>query len=164
MGSEARKSTRRSRLQELSVRAKHLAAALDVLAEEEQTLLAAGDAIEANKPLTAAHIRQVLRLRRQRAERFGEGLFADPAWDMLLDLMAARLDDRRVSISSLCIASAVPPTTALRWAHTLSERGLIVRREDETDRRRVFIELTDATAAAMEAYLRGARRGAVQSV
>src|SRR3546814_1843272 len=44
---------------------------------------------------------------------------SDPAWDMLLDLyLAAERNTRPVSISSLCIASAVPATTALRWIKT----------------------------------------------
>ncbi|MGJ3628472.1 hypothetical protein AB5I41_18845 [Sphingomonas sp. MMS24-JH45] len=34
---------------------------------------------------------------------------------MLLDLFAAELERARVSVSSLCIAAAVAPTTALRW-------------------------------------------------
>jgi len=36
---------------------------------------------------------------------------ADPAWDMLLDLTAARAESRAVSVSSLCIAAGVPTTT-----------------------------------------------------
>ena len=42
-------------------------------------------------------------------------LFGDPAWDMLLDLTAARAEHTRVSVTSLCIASAVPPTGAPGW-------------------------------------------------
>ena len=42
---------------------------------------------------------------------------------MLLDLLAARLERERVSVSSLCIAAAVPPTTALRWIRTLTDKG-----------------------------------------
>ena len=38
-------------------------------------------------------------------------------------LMAARLEQQRVEVSSLCIAAAVPPTTALRWIKALSDAG-----------------------------------------
>ena len=57
-----------------------------------------------------------------------------------------------MAVSSLCIASAVPATTALRWIKTLTDNGLFVRRADPTDGRRVFIELSPETADAMNAY------------
>jgi DNA-binding MarR family transcriptional regulator len=61
-------------------------------------------------------------------------------------------------VSSLCIAAAVPSTTALRWIKSLCDQGLFVRLADAEDGRRVFTELSDTTAAAMEAYLRAAQR------
>jgi hypothetical protein len=42
-----------------------------------------------------------------RARFFQEELFADPAWDMLLDLLQAEIAQHRVPVSSLCIAAAV---------------------------------------------------------
>ena len=97
-------------------------------------------------------VRKIIAQRQKRREYFGVGLFADPAWDMLLDLTAARVEHRRVSVTSLCIASGVPPTTALRWISQMVESGLFERVEDETDRRRVFIGLTDKAAEAMARY------------
>ena len=91
--------------------------------------------------------------RRQLRHRFFEGdLFADPAWDMLLDLTAARAEHRRVSVTSLCIASGVPTTTALRWIAQLVEMGLFQRLKDDQDKRRVFIALSDSAADAMARY------------
>ena len=56
--------------------------------------------------------RRIRELQRQLRARFFDGeLFADPTWDMLLDLTAARVEHTRVSVTSLCIASGVPPTT-----------------------------------------------------
>ena len=52
-------------------------------------------------------VRRILRQRQQRATFLGADLFADPAWDMLLDLTAARGEGKRVSVTSLCIAAAV---------------------------------------------------------
>jgi hypothetical protein len=112
----------------------------------------------ASRRIQAGQIRAIIRARRLRDQFFKGDLFADPAWDMLLDLMAARLEQRRVAVSSLCIAAAVPPTTALRWIKTLCEQGLFVRVADSQDGRRVFIELSDATAAGLEACLRSAQR------
>lgn len=108
--------------------------------------------------LDATQVRDLLRARRLRDDFLPGDLFADPAWDMLLDLLAARLEKERVSVSSLCIASAVPPTTALRWIRTLTEKGFVHRQADPHDGRRVFITLTDATAKALEHWFGASRR------
>jgi hypothetical protein len=97
-------------------------------------------------------VRRIIRQRQLRARFFHGDLFADPAWDMLLDLTAARAEQIRVSVTSLCIASGVPPTTALRWIGQMIEAGLFERMEDDTDRRRAFIALSDRAADAMARY------------
>lgn len=97
-------------------------------------------------------IRAVIRARRMRARFFDEELFADPAWDMLLDLLQAEIAQHRVPVSSLCIAAAVPATTALRWIKTMTEAGLFVRRADPHDGRRIFVELAPPASAAMRQY------------
>ncbi len=97
-------------------------------------------------------VRRIIRQRQLRARFFDGDLFADPAWDMLLDLTAARAEHARVSVTSLCIAASVPPTTALRWIGQMSDAGLLMRVEDETDRRRAFITLTDKAADAMARF------------
>ncbi len=106
----------------------------------------------------ADDIRTMIRLRRQRDRLFPADLFADPAWDMMLDLMVARIERLKVAVSSLCIAAAVPPTTALRWIRTLTDFGIFVRVADPTDGRRVFIELSDAAATAILNFLGEAKR------
>lgn len=105
-------------------------------------------------------IRRIIRQRQLRTRFFDGELFADPAWDMLLDLAASRAEHKRVSVTSLCIASGVPPTTALRWIALMTEAGLLERVEDETDRRRAFIALTDRAADAMARYFVELGRGA----
>ena len=97
-------------------------------------------------------VRAVIRARRLRSRFFDEELFADPAWDMLLDLLQAELAQLRVPVSSLCIAAAVPATTALRWLKTMTNQGLFVRRADPHDGRRVFVELDPAASMAMRRY------------
>jgi DNA-binding MarR family transcriptional regulator len=69
-------------------------------------------------------------------------LFSDPAWDILLDILANEGRLNRVAVSSACIASCVPATTALRWLSTLEDHGLIERQPDPADARRTFISLT----------------------
>ena len=97
-------------------------------------------------------VRAVIRARRLRSRFFSEELFADPAWDMLLDLLQAEIAQLRVPVSSLCIAAAVPATTALRWIKTMTEQGLFVRRADPHDGRRVFVELAPAASDALRRY------------
>ena len=97
-------------------------------------------------------VRQVIRARRMRARYFDEELFADPAWDMLLDLLQAEIAQHRVPVSSLCIAAAVPATTALRWIKTMADAGLFNRRADPHDGRRVFVELSATASDAMRRY------------
>jgi DNA-binding MarR family transcriptional regulator len=99
-----------------------------------------------------------------RARFFDGDLFADPAWDMLLDLTAARVEHVRVSVTSLCIASGVPPTTALRWISQMTDAGLLERIEDETDRRRAFIQLTDKAVEAMSRYFHELAKAGAQIV
>lgn len=97
-------------------------------------------------------VRRIIRQRHLRGKFFDSSLFADPAWDILLDLTAARAEHVRVSVTSLCIASGVPPTTALRWIGQMVDAGLLERVEDEEDRRRAYIALSDKTAEAIARY------------
>src|SRR5437763_1940419 len=92
-------------------------------------------------PLSVETVRSVIRARRMRARYFREELFADPAWDMLLDLLQAEIAQLRVPVSSLCIAAAVPATAALRGLKTVASQGIVVRRADPDDARRVSVEL-----------------------
>ena len=87
-----------------------------------------------------------------RSRYFPEELFADPAWDMLLDLLQAEIAHLRVPVSSLCIAAAVPATTALRWLKTMVSQGIFIRRADPHDGRRVFVELAPETSGALRRY------------
>lgn len=108
---------------------------------------------QAHSP-AASMAEQFLRLRRRRDKIFGARLFADPAWDMLLDLFLVKEKGLRpISTSSLCIASAVPSTTALRWIETLVQEGLFSRHADPVDKRRTFVHLTDAAWQKMHELL-----------
>ena len=99
-----------------------------------------------------ALIRRVQKARNLKANFFGGDLFADPAWDMLLELYACWLTQQRISISGTCAAAGVPPTTALRWIAVLEERNLATREDDPLDRRRVWISITSQGASLMHRY------------
>ena len=111
--------------------------------------------------ITVDEIRLIIRWRRRREALFDGALFADPAWDIMLDLAASRLSQADVSVSSLCIAAAVPATTALRWIKTLTEAGIINRIADPDDGRRVFMQLSDVAADKVLDYLGRAKNAGV---
>lgn len=144
------------RLRRLSEEVARIAGALAELSSSTRSVahMAARDLpdLPSEAKVDAEMVRSLIRVRRLREQFFSRDLFADPAWDMLLDLMAARLEQTRVAVSSLCIAASVPATTALRWIRTLTEHRLFVRRQDPEDGRRVFIELSDQAADALTAY------------
>jgi hypothetical protein len=92
------------------------------------------------------------RARRRRKRFFAPQLFGEPAWDLLLDLFIARLNRKRVSVSSACYAADVPSTTALRWLGILSDHNLIERFDSETDQRVTWVRLTDYGADLMNRF------------
>lgn len=142
------------KLNSLGREVERIARALSDIASATQAEQAAGDTVD------PAYVRAIIRRRRERERHFPAELFGDPAWDMLLDLTAARLERRLVSVSSLCIAAAVPTTTALRWIRNLCELGIFERNVDPDDLRRGLISLSDDAAARMLAYLAAGRSGA----
>jgi hypothetical protein len=165
-----------ARIDRLSEEVSRLSSALDALTRRNDEHGRTGSTWLAEKPgsyiaqpaaaslasvgdeVTAGQVRALLRTRRMRDQFLPSDMFADPAWDMLLDLMAARLNGEQVSVSSLCIAAAVPPTTALRWIRQLTDRGIFVRQADPADGRRVFIALSDEAAAAIAQWFAARQR------
>lgn len=117
-----------------------------------------------SRPISAEDVRGLIKARRLRDQYFDAELFADPAWDMLLDLLAAQLEGMKVAVSSLCIAASVPPTTALRWIKTMTEERIFLRKADERDGRRIFIELSDEATAGMVGYFAMIRRSGLMMI
>jgi len=108
--------------------------------------------------VTSAEVRAIVSARRERNRCFPRDLFSDPAWDILLELHAAHMDQQRLSVSDVCVAAAVPGTTALRWMGILERNGLLIRRSDPLDGRRVFVQLSADGVAAMESYFSSTER------
>jgi hypothetical protein len=94
----------------------------------------------------------LIRARRNRVRYLPPELFAEPAWDILLDLLRAELAGERISVSSACIAADVPPTTGLRWLKALEHYGLVLRQCDTRDARRTFVVLSRDTSKALRRY------------
>jgi len=97
-------------------------------------------------------VRQILRNRRSRTQVIGSDLLGEPAWDMLLELYGLEIEQRRISVSKLCLASGAPPTTALRWVDKLQENGLVARKDDPLDARRTWVSLSDEGLRRMREY------------
>jgi len=106
----------------------------------------------ARRSLDPELIRRVQSARRARSAFLPAELFADAAWDMLLELFACELEEKRLSVGSLSAASGVPMTTTLRWIQTLEDRRLMCRQTDTQDRRRLWVSLSSAGSAAMRRY------------
>jgi len=127
---------------------------VELLQNQVRDLIKSGPANDRSHSPTSpgSKVGEIIRARSMRAKFFKAELFADPAWDMLLDLYRAELDQYRVSVTSLCTASGVPTSTALRWLRALEDGGLITRRQDPLDGRRTFVALTTAAVESMDAY------------
>lgn len=97
--------------------------------------------------------RRISNFRRKRDTLFGQLIFAEPEWDILLDLFAQSGFGRRVSMSSLCIAAAVPTTTAVRCINAMVDQGVLTKSPDATDARRVLIDLTEESRQKMRTLL-----------
>ena len=102
---------------------------------------------------SADFAKRIYETRRIRDHFFPDTLFADPAWDILLDLFIARRSHRKICVSSACVGACVPATTALRWLERLQQSGLIERMSNSGDGRSIFVRLTDEADDRMTALL-----------
>lgn len=100
--------------------------------------------------LSEEHIFLILAVRGGREDVFGRDLFSDPAWDVLLELYAAKLADRRTSASDLAAAIGTPQSTTARWIAVLADRGLVALDSDRLEPGRLWIGLTSDGAARMK--------------
>jgi hypothetical protein len=124
----------------------------------------AGKATAAGEPLkeiemigealgvTEDQVKSVLRARRARADMFAPDLFSDPAWDIVLELLAARLTGRGLALGEL--GNFAPPTTIARWVGVLEQNGVVSRQPRLEQGGDCRIELTADAASKTAAILR----------
>lgn len=125
------------------------------LAQSREEKSAFGDAFR--RQALADRARQFLGWRRARASFLPNELIGEPVWDMLLDLFIASCESKRISVSSACIASGVPPTTALRHLVKMEQYGLVERSDDDTDGRRIYVAISPSARQAISDWLESAR-------
>ena len=106
-------------------------------------------------------LRLLQKLQEARSSIFGEAVMPEPAWEMLAELMRARLAGQHLSVTSLALSSKSPMTTALRRIEDLIQGGLAARMPDPADRRRTYVELTPEGMARMQLFLEGFARTAL---
>lgn len=123
-----------------------------VLSEQELPRRPSAEPLPNDELISRA--RALLHMRRLRARHFNRVMFAEPAWDILLLLYLGGSLEGRQTIGHLAELIETPLTTVLRWVAYLEKERLVERRDHPTDRRMVFIELTDKGRKAMDAFLR----------
>lgn len=133
-------------IDEMALQLQQLTASLAALATRPSATLPSA---KSRSPIDAQYVRSLIRSRRLREKFLPADLFAEPAWDMLLDLTAASLEGKLITVSSLCLAASVPTTTALRWIKHMTDEGLLIRRADDADGRRTWVHLSSETSEAM---------------
>ncbi|HYE28402.1 MAG TPA: hypothetical protein VEA61_09245 [Allosphingosinicella sp.] len=142
------------RLQTLKIEVSQLAEALAAM-----SVAAVGTRREAAAAqVTPLGIRAMIKARSMRSAYISNVPLGDPAWEVLLDLLAARLENKQVSASSLCIAAGIPSSSAMRLIDTLANRGVVIRSRDPRDARRTFIELSNTCESQLRNYLRVAQK------
>lgn len=67
----------------------------------------------------------LLDLRRMRERYFGSELFGEPAWDIMLDLMIARIDGREIRGSNIKPHGDAPDIVTKHYIQALAEAQLI---------------------------------------
>ena len=105
------------------------------------------------KPLDAALVKKLIRAEYARARAIGGKILGDPAWNILLDLLLASLEGRRVAVSSACIVAGVATTTALRLVNRMVDDGVLMRLPDDNDGRRHFLAIAPEVEDALKNYL-----------
>jgi DNA-binding MarR family transcriptional regulator len=99
------------------------------------------------KTLAKSH----LALMRGRNSLIGIDL-SDSAWTVLIDLFLHE-DKKDISVSSACLASGRPATSALRQIRILCDLGLLERYHAHSDKRIVYLKLNSCARLAVEKFL-----------
>lgn len=119
----------------------------------EDTLLSAAAASGTLADKRLGEARALLTGRRERGRCFKGVRFADPSWDMILELYVADVEAQPVAVSQLCGMSGGSMTTALRHIEQLEALGYIARSPDPEDRRRANVTMLPRLRAAVEQWL-----------
>lgn len=106
-------------------------------------------------PEIVAEARAELRRRALRTKFFNDSYFGEGCWAILLDLFVCEFDQIEVSVTSSCVASGLPTTSALRSIGLLIADGMISKTANSKDKRSSTLSLSSegfySIASAIEA-------------
>ena len=102
-------------------------------------------------------IESTLHNRALRARHFPRCVAAEPAWSLMLELIAADLRRDTISVARLCQSLPISQATALRHIGRMCECDIAMRWQDPIDHRRTNICISAAGRQAMLRYLSAAR-------
>jgi hypothetical protein len=105
-----------------------------------------------DNPRPASRVMDIVHARMLREHFLGEGLFSDPAWDILLELYAAEQTEQRVLVSRLRVAATLPSTAARQALDLLQSRGMVIQRMDPLNPHCAFAFLSRDTKQSMDAF------------
>jgi hypothetical protein len=91
--------------------------------------------------------------RRRRDALFPDGLFGEPAWDLLLAMFTAREKGQAMILCKAYKAAGVSDTTGRRLLDRMEADGLITRRRAPRSRKMRIVELTDLAVERLIDYL-----------
>jgi hypothetical protein len=91
--------------------------------------------------------------RRRRDALFPDGLFGEPAWDLLLAMFVARDRNQAMILCKAYKAAGVTDTTGRRLLDRMEADGLITRRRAPRSRKMRIVELTELAVERLTDYL-----------
>ena len=84
-----------------------------------------GDARVLENDHVASLAAAILDFRRSRSKILPRELFAEPAWDLLLELFVADAHGRRLTARQVCSRANIPPSVMSHWLKHLSQSGFV---------------------------------------
>lgn len=97
--------------------------------------------------------RELIHHRRQRRRFFSTGVFGEPAWEMLLALIAQTPGEKAMTFEKLIASVEVPASVGKRWIEYLEGEGLLVRQSVGADDSASLISLTPEAEARLISYI-----------
>ncbi len=91
--------------------------------------------------------------RRSRSTLLSGLRFAEPLWDMILEMYVAAAEGKHFKVLKLCAVSGGSVTTALRYLKQLEEEGYMVRQADEYDTRSLIVVMQPSLQKAVDEWL-----------
>ena len=98
-------------------------------------------------------IRRLITMHKKRQLQLGPGTVDDAVWIIMFDMLLAELNDKKISVTSLCVDSGASTTTAFRRLRELIDSGYAAKMNDPDDKRRLYVCLTDKGRNLIASYL-----------